>query len=119
LGSAARDIIFTGSPAGRAYAIDASSGTLRWSTLVSGDGKTTVFQPATDGDLVVAGYTTFVALNTGALTAISARRSASEPVEADPVPATGAAKHERWNLHDIVLVSSHAGLVLAADTNSL
>jgi hypothetical protein len=66
--------------------------------------------------------------------AISARRSASEPVAAEPVrlhrirprvkrfPATGAAgaaKHERWNLRDIVLVSSHAGLVLAADTNNL
>jgi hypothetical protein len=50
--------------------------------------------------------------------AISARRSASEPVEAEPVPlhqirprvkrfpATGAAKHERWNLRDLVLVSS-------------
>jgi hypothetical protein len=48
--------------------------------------------------------------------AISARRSASEPVEAEPVrlhrirprvkrfPAAGAAKHERWNLRDIVLV---------------
>jgi hypothetical protein len=63
--------------------------------------------------------------------AISARRSASEPVAAEPVrrhrirprvkrfPATGAATHERWNLRDIVLVSSLAGLVLAADTNNL
>jgi hypothetical protein len=31
----------------------------------------------------------------------------------------GAAKHERWNLRDIVLVSSPAGLVSAADTNNL
>jgi hypothetical protein len=28
-------------------------------------------------------------------------------------------KRERWNLGDVVLVSSHAGLVLAADTNGL
>ena len=27
-------------------------------------------------------------------------------------------KRERWNLGDVVLVSSHAGLVLAADTNT-
>ena len=33
--------------------------------------------------------------------------------------ATAAAQHERWNLRDIVLVSSHAGLVSAADTNNL
>jgi hypothetical protein len=33
--------------------------------------------------------------------------------------ATAVARHERWNLRDIVLVSSHAGLVLAADTNNL
>ena len=63
--------------------------------------------------------------------AISARRSASKPVEAEPAclhrirphvkpfPAKGAAKHERWNLRDIVLVSSQAGLVLIADTNNL
>jgi hypothetical protein len=32
--------------------------------------------------------------------------------------AEDAAKHERWNLRDIVLVSSWAGLVSAADTNT-
>lgn len=41
------------------------------------------------------------------------------PENPEPTPATGAAKHECWNLRDIVLVSSHAGLVLAADTNNL
>ena len=35
------------------------------------------------------------------------------------VSSDGPAKHERWNLRDIVLVSSWAGLVLAADTNTL
>jgi hypothetical protein len=33
--------------------------------------------------------------------------------------ATGAAKHERWNLRDDMVVSSHAGLLSAIDTSSL
>ncbi len=72
LGGAAGGLVFTGSPAGRAYAIDQASGEMRWSALVEGDGKSTVFQPVADRDLVVAGYTTFTAPNTGGVVAVEA-----------------------------------------------
>jgi outer membrane protein assembly factor BamB len=70
LGSAAEGLVFTGSPAGRVYAVDQTSGEMRWSALIESDGKSTVFQPAADRDLVVAGYTTFTAPNVGGLVAL-------------------------------------------------
>ncbi len=72
VGSAAGDLLFTGSPAGRLYAIDIRTGRARWSALVDGGGKSTVFQPVTDGEIVVAGYTIFTAPNVGGVVAIDA-----------------------------------------------
>src|SRR5262245_5137354 len=73
LGSAAGGLVFAGSPAGRLYGIEQDSGIPRWSTLiVDGDDVTTVFQPATDRELVVAGYTTFTAPTIGGVVALDA-----------------------------------------------
>src|SRR5262249_18290958 len=73
LGSAAGGLVFAGSPAGRLYGIEQDSGLPRWSTLVVDEGDlTTVFQPVTDRELVVAGYTTFTAPTTGAVVALDA-----------------------------------------------
>src|SRR5262249_54452597 len=72
LGGAGAGAVFAGSPAGRLYAIDDESGSLRWSALVENPDETTVFQPATDGHLVVAGYTTFPAPAVGGVVALDA-----------------------------------------------
>jgi outer membrane protein assembly factor BamB len=72
LGGAAGDLVFTGSPSGRLYAVDIRTGRARWSTLVAGGGASTVFAPITDGDVVVAGYTAFLAPNVGGVVAVDA-----------------------------------------------
>jgi outer membrane protein assembly factor BamB len=58
LGAIAGEVVFTGSPAGRIYAIDAAAGRLRWATSVDGE-KVTVFAPRPVAGGVVAGYTDF------------------------------------------------------------
>jgi outer membrane protein assembly factor BamB len=58
LGAIAGEVVFTGSPAGRIYAIDATAGRLRWTTSVDGE-KVTVFAPRPVGAGVAAGYTDF------------------------------------------------------------
>ena len=70
LGGAQDGVVFAGSRAGRLYAIDASTGQLRWSVLVSGTPGTTVFQPLVAEDLVLAGFTTFATPQTGGVVAI-------------------------------------------------
>jgi len=65
LGDVSRGLVFAGSPAGRIYAVSSLSGELVWSSVVATDGRTTVFQPVTDGTDLVAGFTTFVSPHTG------------------------------------------------------
>ncbi|MEP7117989.1 MAG: PQQ-binding-like beta-propeller repeat protein [Acidobacteriota bacterium] len=79
LGQAAGGRLFTGSPSGSIFALDVASGRQAWNAVVNGDGRTTVFEPATDGAIVVATYTVFTAPNTGGVVAVDAE--------------TG---HERW-----------------------
>jgi hypothetical protein len=64
LGDAQNGIAFAGSPAGRLYALEISSGRLLWSATPKVDGGSegapvTVFQPVVEDDVVVAGYSTF------------------------------------------------------------
>ena len=68
LGGASGRTVFAGSPAGRVYAVDAETGDLRWSTLVVDDGQSTVFQPAVEGPVLVAGFTSFGIPHTGGVT---------------------------------------------------
>jgi outer membrane protein assembly factor BamB len=72
LGAANGDMVFSGSPAGRLHAIDAVRGREIWTTTVESDGRTSVFPPMTDGAVVVAGFTTFTAPNTGGVVAVEA-----------------------------------------------
>lgn len=65
LGDATSDVVLAGSPAGRLYAVLAATGELKWEVAIGSDPGTTVFAPATDGEVVAAGYTTFRAPNTG------------------------------------------------------
>lgn len=71
LGATNGDLVFAGSPAGRLYAIDHRTGTARWSYALAGGGdRTTMFQPVSEGNLVVSGYTTFAAPNSGGVVAL-------------------------------------------------
>ncbi|MEO7272374.1 MAG: PQQ-binding-like beta-propeller repeat protein [Vicinamibacterales bacterium] len=70
LGDVADGVVWVGSRAGRVYGIDAKTGELRRSAIVSGAPETTVFQPIVDADIVVAGYTTFATPQTGGVIAL-------------------------------------------------
>lgn len=71
LGAVSDDLIFTGSPAGRVYAVEQGSGKLRWSIVIS-DEVTTVFEPLVSQAVAFAGYTTFSAPSIGGVVAVDA-----------------------------------------------
>jgi outer membrane protein assembly factor BamB len=70
IGDVHNDVVFTGSPAGRMYAIDGRSGALRWSTAVWADQTATIFEPVTDGNLLAAGFTVFEPPSYGGVVAV-------------------------------------------------
>ncbi len=70
LGGVADGIVFTGSPAGRVYALDAASGALRWSTAISDRSETTVYEPIVSGQQLFAGFTNFHIPETGGVVAL-------------------------------------------------
>ncbi|HXH05489.1 MAG TPA: PQQ-binding-like beta-propeller repeat protein [Vicinamibacterales bacterium] len=73
LGAAAQELVFAGSKGGGLYAVDLASGTLRWSVPAAAARRTTVFAPVLDGDVVVAGYTTFGPPHRGGVILVDAR----------------------------------------------
>jgi outer membrane protein assembly factor BamB len=84
LGAARNGLVFAGSPAGRLYAIDQRTGQERWSAHIADGVTTTVFEPVTDGRVVAAGYTTFVAPNTGGVVVVDARTGRLQWLKAFP-----------------------------------
>lgn len=70
LGASANGMLLTGSPSGRIYAVDHETGTMRWSVDVSGGRRITAFYPATNGTVVVAGYTETAIPNQGGTVAV-------------------------------------------------
>jgi outer membrane protein assembly factor BamB len=119
LGSAAGGLVFTGSPAGRAYAVDQTSGEMRWSALIEADGKSTVFQPAADRNLVVAGYTTFTAPTVGGLVALEASTGRERWRIRFPHPG-GASLGSAWAggpllVDGVAIAASSCGEVFAFD----
>jgi len=119
LGSAAGGLIFTGSPAGRLYAINELSGIARWSAVIANDGKTTVFAPASDNDVVIAGYTTFAAPNVGGIVALNSatgqeRWRAAFPRASGPSLGTSSAGGPVL-LDEVVVAASGDGTIHAFD----
>jgi outer membrane protein assembly factor BamB len=72
LGQADGEIVFTGSPGGRLYAIDTRTGVPRWIAPIVTSELTSVFPPVVHGDLVVAGYSTFRNPSIGGLAVLDA-----------------------------------------------
>jgi outer membrane protein assembly factor BamB len=119
LGDVSRGLVFAGSPAGRVYAVSSVSGELVWSAVVATDGHTTVFQPATDGTDLVAGYTTFVAPHTGGVVVLDPtsgreRWRATFPTARDPQIGTGSTGNPIL-VGDLVIASSGDGTIYAFD----
>jgi outer membrane protein assembly factor BamB len=119
LGGVSRGLVFAGSPAGRVYAVSAVSGELAWSTVVEGSGRTTVFQPTTDGADLVAGFTTFVAPNRGGVVLLDTttgneRWRAVFPAAPDPLLGTGSTGNPIF-AGDLVIASSGDGTIFGFD----
>ena len=95
LGESSGGLVLAGSPAGRVYAVSAATGEVEWTAVIATDGRTTVFQPATDGTVVAAGYTTFTAPNVGGVVLVELGTGrelwrAAFPRPADPLLGTGS-----------------------------
>src|SRR5215813_6279528 len=119
LGDVSRGLVFAGSPAGRIYAVSSLSGELVWSSVVATDGRTTVFQPATDGTDLVAGYTTFMSPHTGGVVVFDPvtgkeRWRASFPQAQDPEIGTGSTGNPIL-VGRLVIASSGDGTIFAFD----
>jgi outer membrane protein assembly factor BamB len=69
LGMVNDGLLFAGSPAGRLYAIDWSTGRLRWSAEVSVGAETPVYPPVAERGAVVAAYMQFPSPGSGGLVA--------------------------------------------------
>lgn len=72
LGPARDGLVFTGSPGGKAYALDTATGRLRWVTTIVEGNTTSVFRPAIQDRVVAVGYSTFVIPNSGGLAMLDA-----------------------------------------------
>lgn len=104
LGPARDGLVYTGSPGGRAYAIDSTTGKLRWMTPIVEGGTTTVFRPAVEGTVVAVGYSTFVIPNVGGLALLDA--ATGRLLWRTPFPSP----KERWHHTNLA-----GGPVLAGD----
>ncbi len=119
LGQASSHLVLAGSPAGRVYALSPFSGDLVWSVAIANDGRTTVFQPVIDREVVAVSFTTFTAPPRGgvALLELGTGRElwrAFFPAAADPLLGTGAAGAPLL-ADDLVIASSGDGTIHAFD----
>jgi outer membrane protein assembly factor BamB len=120
LGGASDGLVFTGSPSGRVYAVDDTSGEVRWSALIE-DGTSTVFQPAADRGLVVAGYTTFTTPARGGIVALDISTGHERWRTAFP-RSDNASLGSAWAggplpMHDLIVAASSSGEVYGLDRN--
>ncbi len=76
LGVASGSRVFTGSPSGRLYAVESTTGRQLWQTPVApvtdGGPLASVYAPVSNGRLVVAGYTIYSAQASGGVVAVDA-----------------------------------------------
>jgi outer membrane protein assembly factor BamB len=72
MGASTETHVLTGSPAGRVYSVELETGRLHWSTVVSSEGKTTVFSPVIRGPVVAAGFSEFTLPGVGGLVMMAA-----------------------------------------------
>ncbi len=110
--------VFAGSPAGRLYSVGTLDGRLRWSAIVRAGAKTTVFQPAAQGDSVVAGYTTFGPVASGGALLVDRRTGREQWRKEFPPLAAGASTGFGGGpviLDGMVVAASGDGTIYALD----
>lgn len=119
LGAAVGGWVYTGSPAGRVYALNASDGALRWTSVVADDRRTVVFEPSADEALVVAGYGVSTVPNTGGVIALEAKTGVERWRSAFPKPGNLAlGSNSAGNLllvDDLVVAATSYGAIYAFD----
>ncbi len=119
LGVVADGVVLTGSPAGRMYAVEPESGRARWSSLISRDGRTTVFAPIANTNVAVAGFSEWTFPNRGGVVAVDLKSGSVRWKTRFPDPSertlatnfgTGAVLYK-----DLVIASAGDGLIHALD----
>jgi outer membrane protein assembly factor BamB len=119
LGRGTGALVYSGSPAGRLYAIDPERGAQVWATTIASDRKTTVFEPATEDGLTVASYTTFTTPPAGGVVGVDSATGRERWRTAFPKTrhahlSTGGAGAPVF-AGDVVVVASASGDVYAFD----
>jgi outer membrane protein assembly factor BamB len=119
LGVVADGLVYTGSPAGRVYGIDAVTGRSRWTAVVADDRRTVVFEPTADRELVVAGYGVSTVPNTGGVVALEAKTGRERWRTAFPRPSNPAlGSNSAGNpilVDDLVIASTGYGAIYGFD----
>ena len=118
LGQTAGGRVFAGSPSGSIYAVDLATGRQLWRAVVDASVLTSVFEPATNGRIVVAGYTRFSTPNTGGVIAVDAVTGKEQWRVRFPAPDDGSSTYSAGGAvveKDLAFVASGDGYVWAIE----
>jgi outer membrane protein assembly factor BamB len=110
--------VYTGSPAGFAYALDPASGTLIWTTDVALDEISAVYSPVVDRGLVVVTLRHFTNPTTGGVVALDAVTGAVRWRREFPTtgPGRGSGSQGRVGLwQNLIIAGSDDGTIYAMD----
>lgn len=122
LGAATETVVFTGSGAGRAYAVEAESGRMRWSTEISTAATASVFSPVLSASLVAVGFSEYSAPAVGGVAMLAADSGRILwkrwfPKPDDPTLATNLGGEPVFH-GDVVIAGSSDGMIYAFDIRS-
>ena len=119
MGAATDTHVMTGSPAGRLYSVQLETGKLEWTTVLSTEGKTTVFSPVVRGEVVAAGFSDFIPPGLGGVVLIAGdsgrmlwKRYFPPPDE--PTLSTNVGGGPIFH-DDVVIAASADGVIYAFD----
>jgi outer membrane protein assembly factor BamB len=110
LGDADEELVFAGSPDGRLFAVDASTGALRWVRRLGRGGRTIVLAPASAGGLIIAAYSSSDRAGRAGLAAFdrAGRRRWDRSLSIGDGPAAPALA-----THGLAVIAATSGAILA------
>ena len=112
--------VYTGSPAGFAYALDPATGSAIWTTELASDNNSVVYSPVVDRGLVVVTLRHFTNPTTGGVVALEAATGAVRWRRAFPTtgPGRGSGSYGRAGFwHELVIAPADDGTIYAMDRN--